>query len=398
MTMNCQGRYSVVPNSIRGIWVWGTSISEYGIEKAVDEFKEMGITDVFLLVKGTMGRVCWPSKIALATSRDVSVLPRTRAACSENNLRFHAWFIITQDKTYLEQNWTSGMWGIPIESEPVQEYRLGEHRCFRISTAVVDFASDIRYKEYVLSLIAEVINDYAPDGIHLDYIRYPNGAWGWGPVQLQRAKSIGLKVDSLLVQAIRTWGTGGDQRNFVDLFMQDNPDVVKWSELKANDVRDFLQEIRCLVRRMEPSMLISAALIPEGGNVDPYERSFALVNFGQRYSDFSEACDFILPMAYHRELNKPISWVLDVFNGTAQMITNRSKIVMGIQAHGGISINETFDVFNVLKKSGADGICFFAFHEIFKNEKTKEFFRRSLIEDYNQRDISYPQNSEGRFH
>ncbi len=177
MTMNCQGRYSVVPNSIRGIWVWGTSISEYGIEKAVEEFKEMGITDVFLLVKGTMGRVCWPSKIALATSQDVSVLPRTRAACSENNLRFHAWFIITQDKTYLEQNWTSGMWGIPIESEPVQEYRLGEHRCFRISTAVVDFASDIRYKEYVLSLIAEVINDYAPDGIHLDYIRYPNGAW-----------------------------------------------------------------------------------------------------------------------------------------------------------------------------------------------------------------------------
>lgn len=368
-----QGRLDYV----RGIWAWSSSLSEYGTEKAIKDLKEMGFTDLFLLVKGTMGKVYWPSRIALSTLKDNTVLPKALEVCRKLNLRLHAWFIVSQDKTYLQLNPGAGMWGIPLE-EQSYEYRLGEHTCFRISSAVVDFASDENYKDYLFSLIKEIVTDYEPDGIHLDYIRYPNGAWGWGPFQMRRLHNLGVKIELLLKKAIQTWGKNGDNQSILNALECGDSGVTKWANLRAKDVTDLTQAITQLVRNVRPSTVLSAALIPEGGDPNPSERNFALVHCGQRYQDFVELCDLVLPMAYHQDFNKSVSWVEDITRTTCKIATGKSKVVIGIQAHNAIRAAEVVEAVKIARKSGADGVCIFAFHEIFKNKEMKLFLSKCI--------------------
>lgn len=362
---------------VKGIWSWSSSLSEYGVEKAIKNLKEMDFTDLFLLVKGTTGKAYWPSKVAVSVSKNYAVLPKASEICKKLNIRLHAWFIVSQDRSYLQLNPSSGMWGIPLE-ELSHEYRLGEHACFRVSTSVVDFTADQNYKEYLFSLIKEVVNDYEPEGIHLDYIRYPNGAWGWGPFQIHKLRTFGLDVEILLKKAIQTWGRNGDGRNFLNAFEHGNPDVLKWAELRANDVKDFTQAISQLIKNMRNSTTFSAALIPEGGDPNPSERNFALIHFGQRYQDFAELCDLILPMVYHQDFNRSISWIEDITKTTHEIVTSKSRVVIGIQAHNNIKASEVAEAIKIARKSGADGVCIFAFHEVFKNEEMKLFLSRCM--------------------
>lgn len=377
MVRDFEKKFYMMPKPICGVWAWGSSLSEYGVEKALRDMKEIGITDLFLLVKGTTGKVCWPSKIALAFSQDTTVLPRSREGCEKNNIRLHAWFIVSQDKSYLQRNPGSGMWGIPLELE-THEYRLGEHSCFRISTAAVDFVADVNYREYILSLVSEVLGTYEPSGIHLDYIRYPNGAWGWGPVQQQRAMMAGLNVNLLVAKAVGTWGNQGDNISFIDAFIAGDPNVVAWSNMRKDDVTDFARQIGHTVKNKRPSTILSAALIPEGGDIDLKERIFALVQFGQNYSDLSEICDVVVPMAYHHDFRKPISWVSDVLLGTQQAVSERSSVIVGIQAHGDVPAAEVIEAIRVSKLSKADGVCLFAFHEIFRKSEMQELLQRAM--------------------
>lgn len=362
---------------VKGIWSWSSSLSEYGVEKAIKDLKEMGFTDLFLLVKGTTGKVYWPSKVAMSVSKNYAILPKASEICKKLNIRLHAWFIVSQDRSYLQLNPGSGMWGIPLE-ELSHEYRLGEHACFRVSTSVVDFTTDQNYKEYLFSLIKEVVNDYEPEGIHLDYIRYPNGAWGWGPFQIHKLRTFGLDVEMLLKKAIQTWGRNGDGRGFLDAFEHGDPDVLKWTELRANDVKDFTQVISQLIKNMRNSTTFSAALIPEGGDPNPSERNFALIHFGQRYQDFAELCDLILPMVYHQDFNRSISWIEDITKTTHKIATSKSRIVIGIQAHNNIRAPEVAEAIKIARKSGADGVCIFAFHEVFKNEEMRFLLSRCM--------------------
>ncbi len=362
---------------VKGIWSWSSSLSEYGVEKAVKELKEMGFTDLFILAKGTTGTVYWPSKIAISVSKNNAVLPKASEICKKLNIRLHAWFIVSQDRSYLQLNPSSGMWGIPLE-ELSHEYRLGEHTCFRVSTSVIDFTTDQNYKEYLFSLIKEVVNDYEPEGIHLDYIRYPNGAWGWGPSQIHRLRIFDLDVEKLLKKAIQTWGRNEDGRGFLDAFEHGDPDVIKWVELRVDDVKDFTQATSQLIKNMRDSIIFSAALIPEGGDPNPSERNFASIHCGQRYQDFAELCDLMLPMAYHQDFNRSNSWIEDITKATHKIAMGKSRVVIGIQAHNNIRAHEVVEAIKIAQNSGADGVCIFAFHEVFKNEEMRFFLSRCM--------------------
>jgi uncharacterized lipoprotein YddW (UPF0748 family) len=355
------------PGEIRGVWVWGSTLAQVGVEKGIAEIAEMGFTDVFLLVKGTEGTVNWPSKIALGTTADTTVLERAVKACHERGLRIHAWFVINQDKTYLAAYPDARMWGIPKE--------VGGS--FQRAGSTVEFAARPDYRQYVIGLMKEVL-DYGVDGIHLDYIRYPTGAWGWSPWQIGRAWMEGLNVDFLLKTAIETWGSKGDGKKFIDLYTTGRYiDLNRWVQMRMDDVYAFVKEIRDAIKAIKPGVILSAALMPEGGDTDPYQNAFAMVHYGQRYADFGDLCDMIVPMTYHMDFGKEASWLIQVYKGARAVVPEDKPILMGIQAFD-ISGVELQKAIYAARQAGANGFVVFRYGTLVGSAELKGAFAETL--------------------
>ena len=346
---------------IRAVWAWSTDFISYGVDRAVNELKEAGFTDVFLLVKGTAGQVSWPSAIAYEKIDDTTILEKTVAACREAGLRIHAWFVVNQDQAYLKRFPQSKMWGVPIE-EGADPQKAG---------STVEFVQDTRYREYLVDLMKEVIILYDVDGIHLDYIRYPTGAWGWGPYNIGRAWLEGLDVDFLMETAKETWSSVGDNKKFIDLYRQFTYfDINRWVEMRMDDIRAFTEEIKLGIESVKPDIIYSASLMPEGGDIDAASNGFAMVHYGQRYADFGELCDIVIPMTYHLDFGEKANWIADVATGTRDVMMSDTKVVMGIQAYD-LSPAELQKAIYYARGVGADGIMFFRFGTLFGNENLK---------------------------
>ncbi len=356
------------PGELRGVWVWYDTLGKVGVEKAIEEIKSLGFTDVFLLVKGISGKVCWPSLTAIKTWTDTTILKRAVKAAHKKGLRIHAWFVVSKDKTYLAEHPESAMWGIPLE-------KGGE---FRRASSTIEFALDSAYRNYVVNLMREVLAFYDVDGIHLDYVRYPTGAWGWSPYSIGRAWMQGLDLDFLLETAIKTWGNSGDGKTFIEMYKQMRYyDINAWVQMRMDDVREFVEQIRKGVKSVRKNVVLSAALMPEGGDIDFNNNAFAMVHYGQRYADFGELCDMVIPMTYHLEWGKKAQWIIDVFKGTKEVVQPGVKVLMGIQGFD-IDPVEFQKAIYAARQAGADGFVVFRYGSL--NDELKKALKEAVGE------------------
>ena len=122
----------------KGMWVWGTTIR--GREEAfMEEMNVHGISDVFLLIKGTASAVRYDVLDALLAARGAHAYA----------IRVWAWVICFDDESYVDD----------------------------FDTAWVD-PEDGAYRGSLTATIDETIESHTPDGIMLDAIRYPGNAGG----------------------------------------------------------------------------------------------------------------------------------------------------------------------------------------------------------------------------
>ncbi|ABV34107.1 MULTISPECIES: glycoside hydrolase family 10 protein [Pseudothermotoga] len=361
------------PAKIKAVWVWGSTLANLGVENTLQQLKEIGFTDILLLVKGTSGTVNWPSQIALGFSSDTTVLPRASKFCRTSGLRLHVWFVCNQDQTFTSTYPESKMYGIPktVDGDP---QRAGK---------TVDFVGFDEYREYMESLIREVMEDYKPDGLHFDYIRYPTGAWGWGPAEIQTAMENGLTeldIQYLKNLAIQTWGTNGDNQSFINAYISGDATVTKWVEIRSKIVQKFLQDLSSCAKQVKSDVIISAALMPEPASLDSTEKAFGLVHYGQNYAIFSDDCEMIVPMAYHRDYGKDSSWITEeIFTGARQQIQANTKLVLGLQGYSPVTGDELAQIINDCIDKNAEGICVFRAGTIL-NTEIEEALRNTFKE------------------
>ena len=53
-----------IAEETRGVWMWPSDVRQKGAEVVAERLSQHHINKVFFLVKGTAGRVCYPSKLA----------------------------------------------------------------------------------------------------------------------------------------------------------------------------------------------------------------------------------------------------------------------------------------------------------------------------------------------
>ena len=303
-------------NMIIGEWMWGSTIASMGddgAEKIMTRCAEMGITDVYLLVKGTGGTLGYLNtqyKHALTrTNRDV--LQEAIDAAHPRGIRIHAWICNVEDSYYKSQHNNAGLF----------HYIRGYDN---------DYISlnDEGYREYMMNIVTELAA-YDIDGLHLDYIRYNHLANGWSQEDLIALEQMGAninRVKELVETTFGYYGRTADSSYIFNAYNKGDPDALIIAEYRRNNVRDYAKAVIDAAKAANPNLIISAATMPEGA----YDESIANLHYGQSYEDSAALYDYICPMAYSTNYGKNDNWVATLAKKSIDMGNN---VVMGLQTY-----------------------------------------------------------------
>lgn len=324
------GVSKAIEGGIVGEWVWGSTIVERGAKTVVERCALAGVTDIYLLVKGTGGRLGYrKTKFTNLTDATEDILAETIDVAHAHKIRVHAWVCNTEDSYYKSQNHESGLY----------HYKNG-----RDNDRICLY--DERYREYMTAVVRELAA-YDIDGIHLDYIRYNHLAYGWSDRDFASLDAMGADTENIRRMIEKTFGWDGsntETKYAFDMFRAGDKDALLIGEYRRKNVKEYTKLITDEIRKANPALIVSGATMPEGS----YNVPFADLHYGQNYNDMAELFDYICPMAYSTNFKKDDAWVADVVAKGA--IDRGNRVVIGLQA---FDIGNTVKLNNEVKKLNA---------------------------------------------
>ena len=306
--------------AIVGKWIWGSTIADLGADGAeimMSKCFSEGITDVYLLVKGTGGKLGYlkTKYTDILTRKNRDVLQETIDAAHKRGIRVHAWICVVEDETYKAQHSEAGMW---------------HYIRARDNNFITPY--DEGYREFI-GTVARELATYEIDGIHFDYIRYNHNANGWSEKDFERLAAMGANIERVKELVETTWGYHGRTANsnyIFSAYKNGDPDAVIIAKYRRNNVKELAKHIIDSAKSVNPNLIFSAATMPEGA----YENSYADLHYGQNYDDAAELYDYICPMAYSTNYGKADNWVVTLAKNS---IDKGNKVVMGIQVFDSVT-------------------------------------------------------------
>ncbi len=332
-------------------WVFNDTVETRGADTLMKEYSELGITDVFLLCKGTNGTLAWQSKVEGAsmmyTSRDI--LKETCDAAKPYGIRVHAWLVAGRDKNYITNN-PNGI---------AYHFRHG-------TGSGVDQFADMResgYRNYVRSLIKE-LNNYDIAGIHFDYIRYANLFYDWGSsARNTLVNNYGItkaEYNAATMAMARTaavdygttyyvttnsdgyyvYSTSGTAASGVDfasaLAGSGSTDALngakKVAQMRKDNIKSFITET---TQDLSSDKLVSCAIMPESVNDASAQASYC-----QDPAVLKDVCDFVAIMSYVQEYAAANSWTTTLAKKCAETGCNTVAAIQTFDSDA-TSINPT---------------------------------------------------------
>lgn len=305
-------------NKILGEWMWGSTIADAGqngAEKVMSFCAKMGTTDIYLLVKGTKGKLGYlnTAHTDLLSRKERDILQETIDAAHARGIRVHAWICNMEDSSYKSAHTDAGMchYTRGRDNDKINLYDKG-------------------YREYMVSVAAELAA-YDIDGLHLDYIRYNHLTNGWSEDDLRAVSEMGANVDRVKELIETTFGYNGREQNasyVFNAYKNGDPDALIIGKYRRKNVTEYAKALVSAAKAISPRLIISAALMPEGA----YDEAFADLHYGQNYSDASELYDYICPMAYSSGYKAGELWTTNILKSA---INKGNRVAIGLQAFEG---------------------------------------------------------------
>lgn len=249
-------------NELKGIWVRPVETTPEAIEKTVERICEAGITDIFLETY-FHGKTIYPSRYL----KDCGVISQREEfkgfdpleiwikEAHKRNMKVHIWFetfyvgnekpqynpehVLNIYPSWANKRLMSYDSDIPIPS-------LSEHNGYFLDPA------NSEVQAYLKELIKEIINTYKPDGLNLDYIRYPQTVdpsysnyalsnWGYTKYARYEFKSL-YGIDPVEIK----YGTG---------------DWELWSAYRQRKISEFLYDVSKITRKN--NVLLTVVIFPD---------------------------------------------------------------------------------------------------------------------------------------
>jgi uncharacterized lipoprotein YddW (UPF0748 family) len=199
---------------------------------------------------------------------------------------------------------------------------------------------------HVAAVIGEMVQKYAVDGVHLDYVRFPNESFDYSPAALELFKTTilpGLSEKERREAAAREVL---DPAAYPNLFAE------RWDEFRRAGLTELVVKVRSAVKAARPGTILSAAVVP-----DARQASESRLQDWRGWLDQS-LLDVLCPMAYTSE---PEVFARQV--AAARDYAGQVPVWAGIGAYH-LTRPQTLQHMAAAQKLGAAGIILFSYEAL----------------------------------
>ena len=207
--------------------------------------------------------------------------------------------------------------------------------------------------EYVAAIYLNIVRNYAVDGIHFDYIRYPET-----DERLERGAGVGYNGVSLTRFHHATGRTDTPR-----------PDDERWMDWRRQQVTNLVRRVSIEAKAINPKIKISAALIP-WGRPPTNERDFIDVAPMQRiFQNWHEwlrdgLIDLAVPMNYATETDTRVREWFDGWIRWEKRHKHQRHLAIGLGAYRNTPQHTLRQIARARRADGghhADGVSFFSY-------------------------------------
>ena len=299
-------------NELKGVWLRPTETNQNKIEKTLDRLQNAGITDVFLETY-FHGKTIYPSEYlkqcGIISQRQEFIgfdpLEIWIEQAHKRNMKIHVWFetyYVGNDNPKTTPNhilsiypaWTNKRLMNYDSTEPVAS--LSEHNGYFLDPA------NIQVHQHLLNLVEEIVNKYKPDGINLDYIRYPQTVdptfsnyttmnWGYTKAARDEFKTI-YGIDPIDIK----YGTNNWEL---------------WSIYRQQQISEFVKDVKKITKKA--GIILTAVIFPDLNK----SKSTKMQNW-QTWS-MNNYVDGLTPLILTGDKNTADLLIRDVINNTSSM-------------------------------------------------------------------------------
>ena len=201
-------------------------------------------------------------------------------------------------------------------------------------------------QDHTAAVIGEIASKYPVDGIHLDYVRFPNEDFDFSALAMEQFKSaIGpdLSESERLEAAARE---ALDPVAYANLYPE------RWNDFRRSRLTSLVVKIRTAVKTARPNVVVSAAVVPDAQQA-----------FASRLQDWrgwidQSLLDVICPMAYTTE---PDTFQAQI--AAARAYAGARPVWAGIGAYQ-LSAAQTLTHIAAANKLGVAGIILFSYESL----------------------------------
>jgi uncharacterized lipoprotein YddW (UPF0748 family) len=361
---------------VRALWVVRTTLgSPEAVEEMIDAARSGGFNTLLVQVRGR-GDAYYqgerePRAAPLLDRPDFDPLALAIASGHAAGLQVHAWInvnlvagvgelpVARDHIVYRHPEWlmvpralAAGLDGLDPRG-PEYLGRLSRYARSRSETIEGLFLSPIAPGaiEYTVGVVRDIVERYAVDGVHLDYLRYPNDDFDYSA---QALAAFRRDVVADLEPA---------NRNRYDARLGDDPLLYtrafpeRWRAFRMTKLTELLLRLKETVKGVRPSAVLSAAVAP-----DPDEAATLRLQDWRGWID-RDLLDIVCPMAYTAD-----SDLFAAQLGAARAAAGRHPMWAGIGAYR-LSPAQIVDRIAVARRLGAGGIALFSYDSLIESAR-----------------------------
>lgn len=204
--------------------------------------------------------------------------------------------------------------------------------------------TNAEYRAHLASVCGDIAARYDVDGVHLDYIRYPNASWGYSRGALDMFR---IEVDREL--------PAEDRRDMSER-LKENPLVytrrypIRWGAFRRRAVTRMVEQVSGAVRAARPGATLSAAVFPD--------IALARDDKMQEWPEWMARgwLDVACPMNYATTGERA---AFDLRTHAGVGARGPGRVWMGVGAHR-LSVEETVARIRFARAAGANGVVLFS--------------------------------------
>ncbi len=370
-------------DEIRALWVVRDALTTPGdIDRCVDFAAQCRFQIVFVQVRGR-GDAYYKSSYDPPSDRlrysldDFDPLQYLIDRAHDAGIAVHAWcnifyvwsngkavyppgHVVSAHPDWLMTDWT----GSRMDDRSVDEWKAAGIEGYYLSP----FSAPAR--EYTANVIGDLVDKYAVDGIHLDYIRFPGAEYGFN-TEARTTFALQWGVDPAALQ--KDPGAVAAVMGSHAFSVLDSV----WTDWRVQRVDSMVLAIRLAIGDLP----LSAAVAPRYREARREKGQDWIPWVRRRW------VDFVVPMAYNHRPEELLDWVRILHN-----TFGRERMLVGLAVHDGRDKYLERSV-NILRVDRTSGFSIFSYNVLVEQRFAASFVEKVFLANQMQ-DPALPDSLE----